>query len=222
MDINTAIMHPLAPYFLVMGIFLLIGLITYFAIYISKREEKKRTEELKEMALRSGFSYSENVDININDLYIFGEHGGKAWNMLKTERQNVFWRIFDYWYGVGKSAQLQTVFIAETTGSFPKFVLMKETFLSKLDSLVGRYHDIEFDNHEQFSKQYILSGDDEISIRNIFNQNVLRHFENCKSDGTIAANMNWIAFYQLGERLKPEELRSKFDEVTALLSVFLR
>lgn len=223
-DIDAMIMHPLFGYFLIGGIIALIALITAYFIYSDKKEEKKRTEKLKEIALRSGFSFGEAVDTDFSDLLSFSSYESKAWNMLKIEKQDIVWRIFDYRYGSGKSISLQTVFLAETSRSFPKFSLTRETLMLKMLKIIDLVglKDIDFHSHPEFSKQYHLSGSDEPSIRSLFNENVIRHFETYKLEGSIVANMNKIAFYQLTKRLKPEEMPSRLEEVSKILSLFLR
>lgn len=223
MDMNAAITHPLAPYIFVLGILFLVGLVTVYAVYISKKQENERLVRLKEMALRSGFSYSENININVDDVLTVGvKMGGKIWNVLTATRQGVVWRIFDYRFGIGKKIHLQTVFMAETGRKFPAFSLMRETFLKKFDKLTGNLNDLTFDKNPSFSKQYILNGEDENSIRNLFNPNILHYFETHPLNGTIYAHENKIVFYQQDKRLAPEEMMPILEEVTTVISLFLR
>lgn len=223
MDMNSAMTHPLAPYIFVLGILLLVGLVTLYAVYISKKQENERLVRLEEMALRSGFSYSENIDINMEDFLPIGEKiGSKCWNMLKATWQGVVWRIFDYRFVIGKKVHLQTAFMAETKKRFPTFALRKETFLNKLDKLTGNCNDITFDKNQAFSKQYILSGEDENSIRKLFHQDILHYFETHPINGTIYAHENKIVFYQSDKRLVSEEMMPILEEVTTVISLLLR
>jgi hypothetical protein len=220
-DVDAILFHPLFPYLLVLGIVSLIGLLTWLAIVSSKKEERIRTAVLKERGLQLGLSYSEPVDIPLAELTPFGGHTDKAWNMLKGERQGFLWRIFDHRTGSGKTMQLQTLYLAETGRRFPEFMLMQETLMSKLCKLAGFYKDIDFDQHPLFSKQYVVGGVDEDSVRALFTPGVIRHFETRPIDGVIAASGNRIAYRQPAKRMKPEDLHSKLDEVAAAFSAFL-
>jgi len=215
-DIGSLTMHPLAMYFVVGGILILTILIITYFIYSSWKTEKKRTNGLKEAALRSGFSFSEDVDVDCSDLQIFRPNKTRIWNMLKIDRHDALWRIFDY-----KGLKLLTIFMAETKRSFPKFSLI---YKSSEDYSLEDYNpnDIEFDGHPEFSKQYYLTGTDKTEIRKLFSADVIRHFETFRPECMIDANGRRAFFFKLGvERVKPEDLTSKLEDAAKLLSLFL-
>ncbi|HLA29011.1 MAG TPA: hypothetical protein VJZ49_14080 [Syntrophales bacterium] len=206
------------------GVVSLVALLIWIGISKISKDKKKRTKELKEFALRSGFSYSENADINLCDFDIFGQTVN-VFNMLTKTESGVLWRIFDYTAGSGKCARQYAVFMVEQTKSLPAFILRKRAFFNNLFGLKA----IVFDNFKRFSDEYYLEGNDKCGIRNVFNENVVRHFENHKLDGpgaTIVANMNKIIYYQKVNYPeawpKPEDLRAKLEEVNELLSVFIK
>ncbi len=212
----------------VAGIVALVALLIRIAISIARKKKKKRTNELKELALRSGFSFSENVDMNTCD---FGEFDIfrnsadiKVWNMLTKAESGFGMKIFDCRRGSGKNKRPYAVFMVEQTKSLPAFILRKNTFLNNPFGLKA----IVFNNFKKFSDEYFLVGNDKSSIRNVFNEKVIRHFENHKlePDETIATDRNRIVYYQrFGVKtrlLKAEALQAKLEEVNELLSVFIK
>ncbi len=60
------------------------------------------------------------------------------------------------------------------------FSFDSESFFHKIRNIIG-YKDIDFDTHPNFSKNYLLNGEDENAIRNVFNEGVLYFFENKKT-----------------------------------------
>jgi hypothetical protein len=88
--------------------------------------------------------------------------------------------VFDYIYvtGSGKSQQThyQTVVYLEPVNlALPMFSLRPETLFHRMLSAFG-YQDIDFGQRPEFSKQYILRGQNELAIRQTFNDRVLSFF----------------------------------------------
>ena len=80
--------------------------------------------------------------------------------------------------------------------------------------------DIDFDNCPDFSKSYLLKGNDEGGIRRIFKPEVINYFEQNKTNATIEASKDNLIYYNLGKRVKASELNSFMDEVAKVVRVF--
>jgi len=96
---------------------------------------------------------------------MYGQAGG-----IKTA-------VFDYLYitGSGRSTvrHFQTVVYLEPANlALPYFSLRPEGWMTKVLSAFG-YQDIDFGQRPEFSRQYILRGQDEPAIRQTFNESVL-------------------------------------------------
>ena len=86
----------------------------------------------------------------------------------------------------------------------PAFELRPENALIRLASTFG-YQDIDFDSFPEFSKRYLLRGEDEAAIRSRFGPGVLQGLER---------NLGWwiegagplVLLYRQGKRVKPSEL----------------
>ena len=60
---------------------------------------------------------------------------------------------------------------------FPKFTLEKEEFFDKLMELSG-FDDIDFKNHPEFSNRFLLKGQNELEVRDFFNDHLISFIEN--------------------------------------------
>jgi hypothetical protein len=84
------------------------------------------------------------------------------------------------------------------------FALRPESFFHRIISALG-YQDIDFGQRPEFSQQYILRGQDELAIRQTFNDRVLAFFEGYP--GTcVDAGGNQLFFYRAGYRFQPNEI----------------
>jgi hypothetical protein len=94
--------------------------------------------------------------------------------------------------------------------NLPSFSLGPENILRQLAGAV-RDKDINFDTHPEFSKRYLLRGQDETAIRSLFNPSLLAFFESFKSGITVAYADRMI-YYRDSRKVRPKEFRSFVDE----------
>ena len=80
--------------------------------------------------------------------------------------------------------------------------------------------EIGFDQHPEFSKSFVLNGDDEPAIRNFFDREKLDFFAQRKEAGLEADHTFLIYIRELNENLKPEQigdfLKEGYSVFTAL------
>ena len=192
---------------------LFIGLAVFLLIY-NKRKERERTQALQQAAATLGWSFAPNAPLNmiagLERFTLFSSgHSKQIKNFMYGEAQGVKAAVFDYIYvtGGGKSQQThyQTVVYLEPPNlALPMFALRPENLFHRMLSALG-YQDIDFGQRPEFSQQYILRGQNELAIRQTFNDRVLAFFE--AYPGTcVDAGGNQLFVYRAGYRFQPQEI----------------
>ncbi len=141
---------------------------------------------------------------------------------MEGEANNAELAIFDYQYttGGGQSSHTyrQSVFCIWSPKLYlPQFSMRPEGIFHKIGGAFG-YQDIDFDSHPEFSKKYLLRGDNEASIRQLFNNNVLTNIES-QQKISIEGGGNQLVFYK--KRIKPDDIESFMDEGFRFFKLFL-
>lgn len=117
------------------------------------------------------------------------------------EKEEFF--IFDFVYtpkSQNKStatgqATLRSVLIKLKDRELFTFELFPENIFEKIKQAFG-VADIDFDEYKQFSKMYVLKGDDETRVRNTFSQPLIRKLESTKGM-CIEARKSCLLIYNL-------------------------
>ncbi|NOR85498.1 hypothetical protein GQ473_05260 [archaeon] len=215
------------------GVMIFLGFVFLIIIivFLVNRSAKKRTENLRTAAMMIGLSFVEKAPSDFLDklsgFKLFNDgYSKKATNLIEGENSGIKFSIFDYKYtvGMGKHSRTysQSVYFAEGDKiNLPIFSLAPESFFDKIGDIVG-FKDIDFDNHPIFSKNYLLKGEDEMSIRNTFNENILQFFENRKKKICVEANSNRLVIYNRSETIKPADLITFKDEMLKIVRLFMR
>jgi hypothetical protein len=183
-------------------------------ILIVRHFEKKRTEALNVVAAEIGLGFSATQDDNLlarmQVFSLFNKgHSRKMRNVMKAEGESTTLAIFDYQYTTGSGkhqhCHSQTVVSVESDSlCLPRFTLWPEGLLSKLGAMVGA-QDIDFDEHPEFSKSFVLKGDDESAIRDFLDIEKLEFFAERKGAYMETAADRFVYFR--GKRRKPEQIR---------------
>lgn len=154
---------------------------------------KKRKKELKQLAEAMNFTFDDEFTDeddtllrSLNHLALFRQSRSQgAWNVMRGQTDDVAVTIMDHRYSSGSSSSGKTRNVSEQTVivfqsdrlSLSSFTLRPQDLAHKISTAVLGYQDINFEDHRAFSKQYHLHGNDEESIRQLFNENVLAYFE---------------------------------------------
>jgi hypothetical protein len=199
----------------------MVGSLIFSYIY-----EKKRTEALELVARGLGFSFSksgrETTKSKHESFELFSQgHSKKLRNELWGKDRNNIVSIFGYSYtqGHGKNSTTynQTVLSIKVSNlNFPKFELEPENTLHKIGQVFG-YQDIDFEAFPLFSKKYLLRGNDETKIRQLFTPKVIKYFE-INQNIHIEAQGNTLIFYKPSKRCKPDEIQAFYHDGNATLS----
>jgi hypothetical protein len=163
--------------FVALGV--LIGVVSY-------RRVKKRQQDLAAAAARwqLGFEIEPTARARrpFEGLPLFAQGRQKtASNRLFGDMEGLGIEVFDYSYVTGggknrRTREQSVVGVAIPGARLPAFVLSPEGVFDKLAAVFGA-KDFDFSTHPEFSKRYLLRGDDEHAVRRLFGPTVLAWFE---------------------------------------------
>ena len=209
---------------IVVGVLALIGTI----IVVALRAEKKRSEALQMAAERMKFTFSQKGDPDLLErlkhLHLFSQgHSKKITNVLMGKAGALDVAVFEYAYttGGGQHSQhwRQTVILFESDGmDLPKFTLRPENIFHKIGQVFG-YKDIDFDSHPEFSKRYLLKGENEEAVRATFGTQARSFYESDLKLSTEAAGPQLI-HYRSGKRVSPDEISEFIKQGVRVLTLF--
>ncbi len=105
-----------------------------------------------------------------------------------------------------------------------KLASLANHFLEKLT--VKHAHKINFDSHEQFSRRYMVTGNNDEDIRRLFNEQVLNHLSNTifwlvEGDGDLLT-FSRFQFNRQGNKNRMENLGEKINEGRSLFNMMVQ
>lgn len=149
---------------------------------------KQRTAEIQQLAHHLNYDFQEKETFNslplLKDFALFKRgFGKKITNVLhhNDEWNQIDNKIFDYKFAIstGNSTRIfrQTVFFIQSKKlGLPNFWLKPEKFFHRIGNYLGLTQDIDFEEFPEFSKNYLLQGEDEELTRYIMNNELLQFF----------------------------------------------
>ena len=207
-----------------------VAFILAVAFSIVHHIEKKRTAALIAVASELGLEFSATEDdkllerMQIFSLFNRG-HSRKMKNVMKAETETANLTIFDYLYttGGGNSSRThaQTVVAMESEAlNIPNIKLRPEGFFDRVGSALG-FQDIDFESHAEFSKSFVLQGQDEGAVRAFFDTELLDFFTE-KQGSYVESVPGVFIFFRGGGRRKPQQIREIMDEGFAAYTALTR
>ncbi len=139
--------------------------------------DKKRKAKVEQAAAELGLAFA--TTLTGGDLVLFNKfalsHAGysrAAESVTTADSGELRMVLFDYQYTVGSGKNKQTrsfsvVMASSPTLDMPQFTLSPENFLHRLGDFFG-FTDIDFDEDQTFSDQFLLKGEKESAIREFF------------------------------------------------------
>lgn len=201
----------LAP---VLFFFVIIAIVAVVFLFQRKRA-RERMQALQIVANQLVWNFSADAPLNmiagLDGFGLFNQgHSKRIKNFMYGEANGVKSAVFDYIYvtGYGRNSQThyQTVVYLEPANlRVPFFSLRPEGFFTKFLTAFG-YQDIDFGQRPEFSKRYLLRGQDEQGIRQTFNDGLLSFFESYPGT-SVDAGGNQMFIFRAGQRLQPQEIQ---------------
>lgn len=196
-------------------------------VWIVHQHEKKRTEAMRAIAADIGLNFSatkhEALLAKLQSFTLFNKgRSRKMKNVMTAETDLAQLTIFDYQYttGGGDSSRThhQTVIAMESESlCIPEFTLRPEGFFDKVGATLG-FQDIDFADHPEFSRLFVLKGKNEEAIRHFFDAEMLEMFTH-RQGMTINCGPG-VFIYLRGGRKKPEEIQGFMAEGYDVFSAF--
>jgi len=206
-----------------------IGLIIALLLLAASRKAKQRAADLRALADALGFNYAGNyssLTFQANTALFRRGSRRRFRNVMNGTYGSYPASVFDYSYtvsgGESSSTFTQTVVAFRQDHQLPWFELRPEGFLDRIaDTFVRR--DIDFESHPEFSKRYVLRGEDETAIRAMFTPVLLSLFEMFPPEKKwhLEASGSTLLAYQAAVTVPPQEIRAFLDEACSLANSLL-
>ncbi len=120
--------------------------------------------------------------------------------------------------GESSDTSTQTVILFQPSLlRLPSFTLRPKNLFHKIGRVFG-YQDINFDSHPAFSKQCLLRGTDEEAVRNIFTDELLAYYDECK-DLSTEGDGDKLMFYRADDKVPPQDMRPFLEEGFGIFSL---
>ena len=202
-----------------------------FIFYIGHLRVKKRTEAMRvlaeslEMKFEAKKCDPSTLGLDGIDLFEQGR-SRKVLNLIKGTFEDTNAFIFDYHYvtggGKNSSHHSQTVIAYEICSKdgfqLPQFTCKPERFFHKFADMFG-FEDIDFEQYPEFSKAYRLKGENEDSVRKIFNETVIRQLEaESEQRWNVDGSGEWLVIHKNDRIIKPEDCPQFLLDCTTLLN----
>lgn len=189
------------------------GLTIYFTIkQVRRASVRRRTRLVEAAASELGLTVQLEGDSTLEDelspfpLFNIGINR-EIRNLIVADTPEVSLSIFDYKYerrsddGINHHIWQTVVAVRSPELQTPTFHLYPEGFFSKIGSALGG-QDIDFDDHPDFSKAFILKSEVEKETRDFFDEPLLDFFVQ-HTDITFEARPGTALYFRSRKRIEP-------------------
>jgi hypothetical protein len=199
-------------------------------LLLRQQSGQQRTAELRAVAKRRGWGFRDEVpfdtipDLERFELFRPGRRKELS-NLMTSPADGPRFVVFDYAYttGGGNSQRRHRQTVVYTTHdelSLPSFSLRPEHFFHRVAGAFG-YQDIDLDGHPEFSRLFLLRGENEAAVRAGFNDRVAEFLE--RRPGTCAAGIGReLLYWRAGRRARPEEVDGLVEEGLELAARYVQ
>jgi hypothetical protein len=198
-------------------------------LFISHKMRQKRVQALQAYAAQNGWTFVPNATVqgfqNAGSYSLFNHHSRDMIALLQRAHDGGEAYLFDYAYTVGSGKNRHTY--RQTVAAFrtprlqiPYFALYPESFFSFIGEMFG-YKDIDFATHPVFSKNFKLTGQDEMPIRQIFHPQALSFFES-QPKIRVDGGGNYLFVYVHSQTLPPTQLNAFLGTALNIYNLFRR
>lgn len=217
------------PFCLPVLIIVLVPVLIIVFYIIGQKQRQKRIQALQAFGAQNGWTFvphaAKRMFQNADAYSILNAGSGEIIALLQRPHDGGTISVFDYSYTVGSGknshTHTQTVVAFHTPRlMIPYFALYPESFFSFIGEMFG-FQDIDFATHPVFSKNFKLTGRDEMPIRQFFHPQVLSSLEKLpriRLDG----GGNYLFVYVLDEVFTPENLNGFLGTALNIYNLFRR
>ncbi len=212
-------MPPALIFVLALVLFMAVALVFIW------RNERARTEALKQVAEAAGWLFQPDGDLAalraLGGVQLFDRgHSRRVTNLMTGRAGDDHLAVFDYQYTTGsgknKNTTSQTVVLLPSAKpALPDLQMAPENPLSRLAEAFG-FQDIDIDSSPEFSRRYLVRGADEAAIRAALYPRATSYFADHQG-WTIEVRSGSVAVYRASRRAKAEDLRAFVEEVRAVV-----
>jgi hypothetical protein len=188
----------------------------------------QRTKAFNQLAQIMNLTFSEKGDDSVLNIlggfHLFSQgYSRKIANILTGNLNKIPVTIFEYRYttGGGKSTKIwrQTVILLESDQlQLPSFVLRPENLLDKIENVFG-HKDIDFEAYPNFSKHYLLRGNNEEAVRKIFTDPNIAYYEEHPGLST-EVDGNRLIFYRGSKVVPVNKIQSFMEQGYDIFTLF--
>ena len=209
---------------LILGSLLLIAGIVVATNRAARRRREGMSKAARHLRLDFAERGSASLVAELSQYQLFSQgHRKRIRNICSGRPAEISTRLFDYQYTVGggqhSNTWRQTVAVFESPHlNLPPFYARPEHFFHRVAEKFGK-QDIDFEQDEEFSKKYLLRGDDEAAIRRVFTNAVRSHLANLDKT-TVEGRGHQLLFYRQGKRVSPDALDDFLKEAVHVFALF--
>lgn len=213
------------------------GFISFFigmAIW-SHRAEKKRTAAWEQFAQTLGFQFigkDPELLARMSNMKIFSRgHSRRARNTIAGEAGGIEVRLTDYRYTTGsgknQSTHHQTLCVLRADHlNLPHCYLRQEVAIFDFLGKLFGGQDINFEDDPEFSKTFVLQGEDEDFVREVFDSETRTFFvdlkkQDAKSTLVFEAGDDTLVVHH-GRRIDPAQAEDLMQQAFSILQIFSR
>ena len=193
------------------------------------QELNPRSQRLKTISEEYGWTFQVQTDwynSYLKNFYFFSKRPiEKKANVISGiyEQHNAVWELSDITFDEGaliaKEVFQTTVQVIYLPFNVPSFIIEKEEFLDRVFEPIKAFSgrkDIDFKEYPNFSKKFVLTGDDEEEIRDFFNSRLLRFLAD-NDIYHIECNGEALLIFRYFKPAKTEEIFSMLEFADKLL-----
>jgi hypothetical protein len=197
-----------------------------YALYMWAQQ--KRTEAWQRVAEELGIPFvgRENGILGVcSSLKIFSRgHGRRFYNAIQGDAGDTRITLGDYQFTTGsgknRTTHVYTMCILESTSLCTPhcFLRPERAILDKLGAMLGG-QDINFVDDPEFSNAYVLQGDTEFAVRELFDEEIRGWFADRRSERFhFETRSNFLVFHY-GKKRQPEEASRLMQQALEIMGL---
>jgi len=199
------------------------GVAVYFVAAYFLRA--RRTQDLESLAKQLGFTFRREGSSEDKQLMAGSALGIGIYNHVRNviepiPTDGISMKVFDYSYSFKTGRNLDTatqtvVHLRSRLLRLPSFLLRPKSSLAKLGQMLGAAPDINLESAPGFNSMFLLRGENETVIRQLFTPTVVRHFEQLPGI-SVGGSGDALVVYRDRKLAKPKDFLERLAEARTI------